>query len=365
MNGIHLVTGGAGYFGAALAQSLVRSGERVRVLDVQRAAVPAGVEMIQGDVGDTGLVERALDGVKVVYHAVGVFPCVGPRERLFEIHEGGTRNLLEAARNARVRKVVHLSSSAVFGVPEVAPVDDFTPLRPCDTYGKAKLAAERVCLDYANRGLDISIIRPRTLMGDGRTRIMQLLFEWVREGRNIPVLGHGYNRYQFVHVDDLTSACVLAAQCPEPAIFNIGAERFGTIRDTLVALCAHAKSGSRVVSVPASAAVGFMRVTSRLGLVPFSRYQALMYGRDMYFDLARPKRVLRWTARYSNEEMFIRSYDWHIAHRAELLTQPPAIAHAPAGRSGFLEVASRAMSAWDKLDPRKMVHLSPHTRPIP
>jgi nucleoside-diphosphate-sugar epimerase len=340
-----LVTGGAGYFGAELVQSLVRSGKRVRVLDLQRVEARANVETLQGDVRDIALVERALEGVAVVYHAVGVFPSVSSRKLLFEVHEAGTGHVLGAARHAGVRKVVHLSSSAVFGVPETNPVDDFTPLRPCDSYGRAKLAAERVCLDYVNRGLDISIIRPRTIMGNGRLRIMQLLFEWVREGRNVPVLGQGDNRHQFLHVDDLTSACLLAGQCPEPAIFNIGAERFGTMREMLVALCEHADSGSRVVSVPASAAAAFMRLTSRLGLVPLSRYHALMYGRSMHFDLARPKRVLRWTARYSNEEMFIRAYDWHVSHRGAVLPPPLATREPQPRSSRFMEAASRALSA--------------------
>jgi nucleoside-diphosphate-sugar epimerase len=345
MSGIHLVTGGAGYFGATLVQSLVCSRKRVRVLDLHAAGVPEGVETIRGDVRDTMLVERALEGVEVVYNAVGVFPAAGARKPLLEIHQGGTRNVLDAARRAGVRKVVHISSSAVFGVPEINPVDDFTPLRPCDNYGRAKLAAERVCLDHANSGLDISIIRPRTLMGNGRLRIMQLLFEWVREGRNIPVLGQGDNRYQFLHVDDLTSACLLAGQCPEPAIFNLGAERFGTMRETLDALCAHANSGSRVVSVPSSAAAAFMRLVSRLGVVPLSRYHALMYGRSMYFDLARPKRVLRWTSRYSNEEMFIQSYDWHVAQQSAGLSPKSPVAYPGARESRFLEAASRALSA--------------------
>jgi nucleoside-diphosphate-sugar epimerase len=254
--------------------------------------------------------------------------------------------MLEAARRANVRKVVSMSSSAIYGVPDRNPVDDQTPCVPGEDYGRAKLAAETVCHEYARQGLDVSIIRPRTIMGHGRLGIMQILFEWVRQGRNIPVLGRGDNVYQFVHADDLASACLLAADRRGPATYNVGAERFGTMRQTLEALCAHAGTGSRVVSVPMSPAIGFMRLTSGARISPLGAYHALMYGRSMYFDLQRTKRELGWAAKHSNEEMFCESYDWYLAHREAVLTQHGASHHRSAVKQGILDVVSRALSAF-------------------
>jgi nucleoside-diphosphate-sugar epimerase len=340
-----MVTGGAGYFGSLLVEHLVRVGERVRIFDVHDAALPPSVEKIQGDIRDKQAIERALEGVDVVHHNVALVPLAKDRKAFFEVNEGGTRNMLEAARRAGVRKVVSMSSSAVYGAPERNPVDDATPRHPGEAYGRAKLAAERLCLEHAQQGLDVTIIRPRTIMGHGRLGIMQILFEWVRQGRNIPVLGSGNNLYQFVHADDLASACLLAAERRGPATYNVGAERFGTMRETLDALCAHAKTGSRVVAVPAAPATGFMRLTSRLGISPLGAYHALMYGRSMYFDLTRTQRELGWSARYSNEQMFIDSYEWYLAHRAQVLAQREASHHRSAVKQGVLDVASRALSA--------------------
>lgn len=339
-----MVTGGAGYFGSLLVEQLVRSGKRVRVFDVHDADLPAGVEKVQADIRDRGAVERAFEGVEVVHHNVALVPLAKDRKAFFEVNEGGTRNMLDAARRAGVRKVVSMSSSAVYGAPAKNPVDDQTPRRPGEAYGRAKLAAEKLCLDYAQQGLDVSIVRPRTIMGHGRLGIMQILFEWVRQGRNIPVLGAGDNLYQFVHADDLASACLLAADRPGPAIYNVGAEQFGTMRQTLEALCAHAKTGSRVVSVPAAAATGFMRLTSSLGVSPLGAYHALMYGRSMYFDLTRTKAELGWSARFSNEQMFVDSYEWYRAHREQVLAQREASHHRSAVKQGVLNVASRALS---------------------
>jgi nucleoside-diphosphate-sugar epimerase len=340
-----MVTGGAGYFGSLLVDSLVQSGKRVRIFDIHDADLPAGVEKVRADVRDRAAVERAFEGVTVVHHNVALVPLAKDRKAFFEVNEGGTRNVLEAAKRAGVRKVVSMSSSAVYGAPDKNPVDENTPTHPGESYGRAKLAAERLCLDYSRQGLDVTIVRPRTIMGHGRLGIMQILFEWVRQGRNIPVLGSGKNLYQFVHADDLASACLLAAERPGYAQYNVGAERFGSMRETLDALCAHAKTGSRVVAVPAAPAVGFMRITSRLGISPLGAYHALMYGRSMYFDLARTKSELGWSAKFSNDEMFIDSYEWYLKHREEVLTRHGASHHRSAVKQGVLDVASRALSA--------------------
>jgi nucleoside-diphosphate-sugar epimerase len=343
---LHVVTGGAGYFGSLLVDALVRSGQRVRIFDINDADLPDGVEKVRGDICDFAAVEAAFRGATVIHHNVALVPLAKDRKAFFAVNEGGTRNMLEAARRANVRKVVSMSSSAVYGAPPGNPVDDRTPCVPGEDYGRAKLAAEGVCHEYARRGLDVTIIRPRTIMGHGRLGIMQILFEWVRQGRNIPVLGRGDNVYQFVHGDDLAAACLLAAERRGSATYNVGAERFGTMRETLEALCEHAGTGSRVVSVPASAAIGVMRLTSGARISPLGAYHALMYGRSMYFDLRRTKAELGWSARFSNQEMFCQSYDWYLAHRDAVLSQRGASHHRSAVKQGVLDVFSRALSAF-------------------
>jgi nucleoside-diphosphate-sugar epimerase len=172
---------------------------------------------------------------------------------------------------------------------------------------------------------------------------MQILFEWVRTGRNIPVLGRGDNLFQFVHADDLADACVRAASRPGAELFHIGAERFGTMRETLEALAAHAATGSRVVSVPFRPAVALMTLTARLGLSPLGPYHALMYGRSLFFDVTKAKRRLGWSARFGNAEMFCDSYDWYLAHREEVLRRPSGSPHSSAVKQGVLRVVSRLL----------------------
>jgi nucleoside-diphosphate-sugar epimerase len=334
-----LVTGGSGYFGSLLVRQLRAHGRAVRIFDLNDADDrPAEVEFFQGDIRDAAAVRRACDGCAAVYHNVAMVPLAKDKSAFWSVNEGGTRVLLEACRETGVKKVVYTSSSAVYGAPPKNPVDDDTPLNPGEEYGRAKLAGEELCRQFSAAGLDVSIIRPRTIMGHGRLGIMQILFEWIRRGMNIPVLGKGDNLYQFVHADDLADACVRAAARPGPAAYNIGAASFGTMRETLDGLIAHAKTGSRVVSLPMAPAVALMKLTSALGLSPLGAYHSLMYGRSMYFDISRAQRELGWTPRYDNVEMFRQSYDWYLANREAILAARGMSHHRSPVDQGALKI---------------------------
>jgi nucleoside-diphosphate-sugar epimerase len=346
MSELQLVTGGAGYFGTLLVERLHTAGMRVRIFDINDADErPAGVEMMRGDIRDPDAVRRAVEGASVIHHNVAMVPLAKDKAAFWSVNRDGARNLLEAALKAETRKVVSMSSSAVFGAPERNPVDDSTAPRPQEDYGRAKLAAEDLCHEYVARGLDITIIRPRTIMGHGRLGIMQILFEWISQGKNVPVLGRGDNLYQFVHADDLADAAIKAGARPGAATYNVGAERFGTMRETLEGLVRHAGTGSRVVSVPMSPAVAMMKVTSRAGLSPLGAYHSLMYGRAMYFDLERTKRELGWAPRFGNVEMFCDSYDWYLGHRDEVLARHGASHHKSPVRQGVLRAVGWGLSA--------------------
>lgn len=338
-----LITGGSGYFGCLLRDRLRADGVSVRIFDlVDSDDRPADVELVRGDIRDPAAVQAACAGVSVIYHNVAQVPLAKDRALFESVNVGGTENLLIAARAAAVAKIVHTSSSAVFGIPPRNPVDDAVEPRPLEPYGAAKLAAEHA-VERAIRihGMDVTIVRPRTILGHGRMGIFQILFDWVHEGRRIPVLGGGSNIYQFVHADDLADACLRAAARRGPAVYHIGAAQFGTMRATLTALCAHARTGSRVYSLPMAPMVAAMKVTSALGISPLGAYHALMYGRSLYFDISRAQRELGWQPRWSNEEMICQSYDWYLRHRDQVLRRSRSSAHRSAVRQGVLGLFRR------------------------
>jgi nucleoside-diphosphate-sugar epimerase len=332
-----LVTGGSGYFGSLLIRRLLDQGWGCRVFDLNDADDrPAAVEFARGDVRDRAALDGACAGVDVVFHNVAQVPLAKDRALFESVNVRGTELLLGAARAAGVRKVVHTSSSAVFGAPRTNPVTEETPPTPGEAYGRAKYEAEELCRAAAGEGLDVTIVRPRTILGHGRLGIFQILFEWIREGANVPVLGRGDNRYQFVHADDLAAACILAAGRRGPAVYNLGTDHFGTMREALEALCAHAGTGSRVRSVPMTPAVWGMKVASALGLVPLGDYHALMYGRSLWFDTSRAERELGWRPRWSNADMFIDSYEWYLRHREDVVRRAVGSHHRSAVKQGAL-----------------------------
>ena len=146
-----LVTGGSGYFGTVVVEQARARGDRVRVFDLNPPA-PAStaeeaVDFVQGDVRDREALRVACDGVDVVLHNVAQVPLARDRELFYSVNVIGTANVLLAARDAGVGKVVHTSSSAVFGIPDVNPVTEATPGRPLESYGRAKLQSEMLCRD--------------------------------------------------------------------------------------------------------------------------------------------------------------------------------------------------------------------------
>lgn len=333
-----LITGGSGYFGSLLVEKLRQRGVRCSVFDLNDAHDRAlDVKFFQGDVRDYGAVVSASRGVDVVFHNVAQVPLAKDLELFESVNCQGTRNVLEASFNQGVGKVVYTSSSAIFGVPKKNPVTEFTHPMPGEEYGLAKYKGELMCAEYVGKGLDVSIIRPRTIMGHGRLGIFQILFEWIREGANVPVLGSGDNIYQFVHADDLAEGCILASERTGPATYNCGTDRFGTMRQVLESLCAHAATGSEVRSVPMAPAILGMKLTSALGLSPLGAYHSLMYGRSMYFDIAKARNELNWQPRFSNEEMFAESYDWYVNNREMVLAQTGGSHHRSAVKQGILK----------------------------
>lgn len=338
-----LITGGSGYFGSLLLRKLLARGKQCAVLDINDAEDrPSEVRFIQADIRDAASVQAACEGMDAIFHNVAQVPLAKDKAAFDSVNRQGTENLLDAALKAGVGKVVYTSSSAVFGVPKANPVVEDMKPEPQEAYGMAKLDGEKSCHRFTAQGLDVSIIRPRTIMGHGRLGIFQILFEWIRSGNNVPVLGKGDNIYQFVHADDLAEACVLAAERPGSRIYNCGTDRFGTMREVLEKLCAHAGTGAKVRSIPMAPAVAAMKITSAIGISPLGAYHALMYGRSMYFDVSRAKSELNWQPKFSNEEMFIDSYDWYLRNRDAVLAQKHGASHhRSAVKEGVLGLVKR------------------------
>jgi nucleoside-diphosphate-sugar epimerase len=314
-----LVTGGSGYFGSTVVEGALARGDDVRIFDLNPPSEHSGpVTYVQGDVRDRAALRAACEGVDVLLDNVAQVPLAKDPELLRSVNVTGTANMLLCARDAGIAKVVHTSSTAVFGIPVSNPMVEDTPCRPLEPYGKAKLEAEWLCEDAIASGLDVTMIRPRTILGHGRLGIIAALFEFVAEGAPVYVLGGGRNVYQFVHAHDLAEACLLASEREKPAVYNIGSSVYGTMRELLQALIDHVGSPSTIRSLPLVPARTAISVLSQAGLAPFAKYHWLVYGEDVWFDSTKAHTELGWQPKYSDVAALIESYDWFLDNRAKL-----------------------------------------------
>ena len=316
------ISGGAGFLGLHLARRLVAGGHEVRTLDLaplDDTALEGRVEELHGDVRRTADARRLVAGADVLVHAAAALPIQVSRAAIRSVNVEGAAVTFAAAAEAGVGRVVLISSTAVYGVPERHPIHEDDPLVGVGHYGESKIEAERLCEAFARRGLETVIVRPKTFVGPERLGVFEILFDWIREGRRIPILGDGSNRYQLLAVEDLVDAVVRCLDAPVAGeALNIGAGTFGTVREDLVGLIAHAGSGSRLRPVPARPAEVVLRGLELAHLSPLAEWHYRTAHKDSFVSIDKARGLLAWEPRLSNVETLCATYDWYLEHRAEL-----------------------------------------------
>ena len=208
----YLVTGGCGFCGVEIVKSLLKKNYDVRIIDIEELPPELkkfDIEFIKADIRDKEKVFDACQGIDRIIHTVAKVPISKAGKGFIEVNVNGTRNVLEAALKHNVKKVVHISTSAIQLVGW-NPVDEDDPYNPLGPYAESKLQAEYVCKEFIKKGLDVDMIRPRTVLGTGRMGIFDMFFDWICNGSRIYVLGGGPNVIQLLYSEDLAECCYLS-----------------------------------------------------------------------------------------------------------------------------------------------------------
>jgi nucleoside-diphosphate-sugar epimerase len=340
-----LVTGGAGFLGINLVRYLLDRDVAVTSLDIapfDYADVRDHVRVVTGDIRDRAAVELALDGADMVIHCAAALPLYSPDD-IYTTDVVGTRLVLSTALEMGIARAVHISSTAVYGIPDHHPLREDDKLDGVGPYGQAKIQAEMVALELRAQGLVVPIIRPKSFIGPERLGVFSLLYDWALDGRGFPILGNGKNRYQLLDVEDLCAAIWLCLTL-EPALandtFNIGAAEFGTMADDYQAVLDEAGFGKKVRPVPATPAILALRILERLGVSPLYKWVYETAAKDSFVSIQKAQERLCWQPRYSNKDALLRNFAWYKQHEAEF-ANASGVSHRVPWKQGAIGMLKR------------------------
>jgi nucleoside-diphosphate-sugar epimerase len=339
----YLITGGAGFLGINLVRYLLNKGHQVVSLDLAPFDYPDvrdSVTIITGDIRDRATVDRAMEGVDIVVHTAAALPLYSTRD-IFTTDVIGTRTVVDSAYNHKVDRVIHISSTAVYGIPDHHPLYEDDRLDGVGPYGRAKIRAERVCLDYRKKGMCIPIIRPKSFIGPERLGVFALLYDWAKDGKGFPMIGSGKNRYQLLDVEDLCEAIYLAATGDREQVndtFNIGAKQFTTMGEDYQAVLDAAGFGKRIRPFPAAPLIWSLRVLEFLHLSPLYKWVYETASKDSFVSIEKAERVLGFAPKYSNQDALVRNYRWYVDHLAQF-EHSAGVSHRVPWKQGVLSLA--------------------------
>ncbi len=339
----YLITGGAGFLGINLVRYLLGKGQEVASLDV--AAFDYGdckdrVRILTGDIRDRLKVAEAMEDVQIVVHCAAALPLYKKAE-IYSIDVEGTRCVIDTAYKRKVQRFIHISSTAVYGIPDHHPLYEDDPLDGVGPYGEAKILAEEVCLEYRAKGLCVPILRPKSFIGPERLGVFAMLYDWARDGHGFPMIGRGNNRYQLLDVEDLCEAIYLTAMHNEGIVndtFNIGAAEFQTMKEDFQAVLDYAGYEKKIRCFPAGPVIVALKFLEFLKLSPLYKWVYETASQESFVSLEKAQRVLGFTPRYSNQEALIRNYQWYLDNRESFADQS-GISHRVPWKQGILRLA--------------------------
>lgn len=335
-----LVTGGAGFLGINMIRKLFENMVKdIIVLDMADFDYPEKdrIAFVQGDIRDKMKVEEAMQGVTHVIHTAAALPLYSKKD-IMTTDVDGTRNLLDAAEKHKVERFVHVSSTAVYGIPDHHPIYEDDKLDGVGPYGQAKILAEEVCLEFRAKGMIVPIVRPKSFIGPERLGVFALFYDWVKDGKNFPMIGSGKNRYQLLDVEDLADfiwLCMTGDAESANDTFNIGANDFTTMKEDYQAVLDFAGHDKKIIGFPALPVILALRILEFLHLSPLYKWVYETAGQDSFVATEKAEKVFGFKPRYSNKDALIRNYQWYLDN-LDKIENSSGISHRVPWKQGIL-----------------------------
>lgn len=317
------ITGISGFLSINLVRYLLERGyDQIAGIDLVDFNYPERdkIEFLQGDIRRPEDVRKSMSGADIVIHTAAALPLYPP-EDIYTTEVQGTRVVLQQALEYGVKRLIHISSTAVYGVPDHHPLYEHDPLSGVGPYGNAKIQAEAACQEYRQKGLCLPILRPKSFVGPERLGVFAIMYEWASEGRHFPMIGSGDNRYQLLDVEDLCQA-ILACMTLDQAVvndtFNIGAAEYTTMRQDYQAVLDKAGFGKSIIPFPAGPVILVLKALEALKLSPLYPWIYETASKDSFVSIEKAQKALGYKPLYSNQDALLRNYRWYLQNKDRL-----------------------------------------------
>ncbi|HEX2958429.1 MAG TPA: NAD-dependent epimerase/dehydratase family protein [Chitinispirillaceae bacterium] len=337
-----LITGGSGFLGINMIRKLYEQKiTDITVIDVVDFDYPevSQIKFVKGDIRDKNAVKQAMQGITHVVHTAAALPLYKKND-IMTTDVDGTRNLLEEAYQQKVERFVHISSTAVYGIPDHHPLLEDDKLCGVGPYGNAKIMAEEVCFEYRKKGMIIPVVRPKSFIGPERLGVFALFYDWAKDGRNFPMIGSGKNRYQLLDVEDLADAIWICMTMDAKIVndtFNIGAKNFTTMKEDYQAVLDYAGHNKKIIGFPAAPAIWALRILEFLHLSPLYKWVYETACEDSFVSIEKAEKILEFKPQYSNKDALVRNFKWYMDN-LEKFKNTSGISHRVPWKQGILSV---------------------------
>lgn len=320
----NLVTGATGFIGSHIAERLVKEGEEVTALVRKTSKTDflksIGVKFVYGDINDPDSVKKAMQGIDIVYHSAALADeWISPQEA-YRVNVEGTRNVLDAAKDAKVKRLVFISSLAVLGMRDHHGTPADAPYHKSgDSYIDTKIDSEQLAMEYYRKyGLPVTVVRPGFVFGPRDNKLIPRLSERLAKGQFMFV-GSGKNKINTVYIENLTDAIILAARS-EKAIgqkYNVTNDSGMTLENLVSKIVDIWKFNPPHKHIPKAMAylacnvlTAWARLTGAKEPPYITKTRIKFLSLNLDFDISKTKKDLGYVPRISIEEGLKKTKGW-------------------------------------------------------
>lgn len=338
------VTGGSGFLGINLIRELIKKNYDVISYDLVPFEYECRnkIKAIVGDIRDISLLEKEMKDCEYVIHCAAALPSY-TKEEIFSTDITGTENVIKTAYKYNVKRFVHISSTAVYGIYDHYPLLENDKLKGVGPYGIAKIEAEKVCIKYRKKGMNVPIFRPMTFVGPERLGVFSLFYDWAYTGHGFPMIGSGNNKFQLLDVSDFVDLIIATLTIDENKTndtFNVGSRKFKTMKEDYQAVLNYAGYNKKIKPFPKWIALTGLRILNFLHISPLYKWVYETAPRDSVASIEKVQTKLGFCPKYSTSEALIRNYKWYVEN-LEKFKSKTGKTHRVPWKQGILKIVKK------------------------